>query len=197
MRQGRWTVLRLLLIAMPVVSLVAPAIFAQTPPAATQQVQQTRTVTTDTQGNTVVTTETLVNGQVEKRQITVTNPQGQLVRKVEEKFRKGRLRERETVTVNGAAITTAKSKFEHGIIEVAREVTVTQPGLVIEQIFRLNAIGKLVLVKEVREIRHAVGQDAKHKVNHKDKKDKDEATEEDKDNHDTRPDGKHGGEKRH
>ncbi len=123
MRQNGWVVLRLLVIAMAIVMAATPLLMAQT--------QQPVMVTKSTEvvsGNTVVTETTLVlvNGDLVpvKVEMTVISPGGQVLRKEETQF--------DPVTHQA----------------IAKEVKIFQNGQVIEQKFRVDANGNLVIVKE-------------------------------------------------
>ncbi len=122
MRQNGWVVLRLFVIAMAIVMAATPLLMAQTQQPV--MVKNTEVVL----GNTVVTETTLVlvNGDLVpvKVEMTVISPGGQVLRKEETQF--------DPVTHQA----------------IAKEVKIFQNGQVIEQKFRVDANGNLVIVQE-------------------------------------------------
>lgn len=142
-------------ITLMVIALVAPAVVAQTATQAGVTVQ--REVTTDAQGNRLVTERTFRNGVLVQVEIKTFSPQGLLLRKVEETFINGRLVEREIVVFNAQGQVVSKTEFTFdaaGQIVKVEETTVTfQNGqrVQVEREFRLIN-GVLTEVEREEEI---------------------------------------------
>lgn len=128
-------------ITLMVIALVAPVVVAQTATQTGVTVQ--REVTTDAQGNRLVTERTFRNGVLVQVEIKTFSPQGLLLRKVEETFINGRLVEREIVVFNAQGQIVSKTEFTFdaaGQIVKVEETTVTfQNGqrVQVEREFRL------------------------------------------------------------
>ena len=143
-----WTGVKIVVALTAVLALVLPLLAQPAPVAAQTGVTQQKTVTTDAQGNTVVTERTFLNGQLVKIEVTVTSPQGRVLSKTQERFVNGQLVQRETVTVNGATTTKVEQEFKviNGVLtEVEREV---------ETIAIVN--GERVQIKQEFELRNGV-----------------------------------------
>ncbi|MDR5695401.1 MAG: hypothetical protein QN121_09040 [Armatimonadota bacterium] len=147
---------------------------AQTPTGSSQpQKVVERTVTTDAQGNTIVTERTFVGGKLVKEEIMVRSPQGVLIAKLEISYdpTSGQVVKREaTVQTNAIPASIQETLGSLGIsfpqgtpVKVEQklqngqtielEVTFIQNGVKVEQEFKLIN-GKLTLVGEEREALH-------------------------------------------
>ncbi len=133
MRRRWW---QSILFAALLVTLVTPALLAQqsTAPGVTVQ----KTVTTDSQGNTVIVERTFQAGVLIKIEEKVVNAQGQLIRQVEQAFVGGQLVKVETVVVANGTTTKVERIFQNGQL-VKEERTVLnaqgQVQLKVETVF--------------------------------------------------------------
>jgi hypothetical protein len=149
-----WVAPKLALAVLVVVTIAAPAVFAQTPSSnmpAGASVQKTTTI--DALGNRFFTERTFINGLLAKQEVTVTSPAGQPVSKTETVLNAaGQVVKRETVTVNAGTVTKTEQKFANG--QLVRENTTTTTlnngqRVKVEREFQVvNGV-----VKEVREHR--------------------------------------------
>lgn len=156
MRWKRWAALKLTLVTYAALSIAAPAVIAQTPSStipAGVQVQKSTTV--NTQGNTLVTERTFVNGRLVKEEVTVTNGVGQVISKAETTFNvAGQIAKRETVTVSGGVITQVEQRFVNGqlVKQEIQTVAINNGQLVkVEREFQVIN-GVLKEVKEERKL---------------------------------------------
>ncbi|HXF81778.1 MAG TPA: hypothetical protein VNN19_03375 [bacterium] len=140
----------MLAVGMMVVVLTAPAL-AQSTAGVTVE----RTVTTDAQGNRVVTERTFRSGVLVQIEIKTFSPQGTLLRKVEETFVGGRLTGRETVVFNAAGQVVSKVEVTFdaaGHVVKVEETTVTfQNGRRVETEREFRLVNG-VLVEVEREV---------------------------------------------
>ncbi len=140
-----WTGLRLLVVLVALAGAVAPAVQATAQPRVTVE----ESVTTDPQGNRVVTERTFVDGVLVKVEVKVVSPQGQLLSKVEEVFHNGQVVNRETVTVSAGVTTKVEQTFENGVlVEEEREVLNARGETVHKVETEFNAAGQVVKVEE-------------------------------------------------
>ena len=169
----------------------AAGVYGQTPAGGSQtQKVVERTVTTDAQGNTIVTERTFVGGNLVKEEITVTSPQGAVIGKMEVSYdpATGQVIKREIKVQTDSippsireALSSIGIPVPQGVsvkIEEERrngqtisvEVSFVQNGVKVEQEYKL-VNGQLTLVKEERENEkeHQAGGDD-HKEETKDSK---------------------------
>jgi hypothetical protein len=140
-----WTGLRLLVVLVALAGAVAPAVQATAQPRVTVE----ESVTTDPQGNRVVTERTFVDGVLVKVEVKVITPQGQLLSKVEEVFQNGQLVNRQTVTVSGGVTTKLEQTFEGGrLVEEEREVLNDRGETVHKVETEFDATGQVVKMEE-------------------------------------------------
>lgn len=106
MELSRRSVAKLVIIGAAVLAIAAPAVVAQTP-----GVVEKLPAVVDANGNTVVTEQTRVGGQLVKEEITVTSPGGQLVSKTETTFdpATGTAKQEIVTVANGIATQVEKT----------------------------------------------------------------------------------------
>lgn len=92
--------------------------------------------------------------QLVSRIVTVTDQNGNLVRRDEETFGHGQIIRRESIVVSGDTVTTVRETLRDGrVVDRTEEVTIRDAGRVVRitRIFQLRD-GVLILVEEIRTV---------------------------------------------
>jgi len=148
MRRQWWQPMLMAVLLVTLVTPVTPALLAQqsTAPGVTVQ----KTVTTDSQGNTVIVERTFRNGALIKEEEKVVTPQGQLIRQVERTFVDGQLVKQETLIVANGTTTKVERIFRNGQLVTEERTVLNAQGQVqlkVETVFN-PATGLPVRVEE-------------------------------------------------
>jgi hypothetical protein len=133
MRRRWW---QSILFAALLVTLVTPGLLAQQSPAPGVTVQ--KTVTTDSQGNTVIVERTFQAGVLIKMEEKTFNAQGQLIRQVEQTFVGGQLVKVESVVVANGTTTKVERIFQNGQLVKEERIVLNAQGqiqLKVETVF--------------------------------------------------------------
>ncbi len=140
-----WIGLRLLVVLVAVAGTLTPAVQATAQPRVTVE----ESVTTDPQGNRVVTERTFVDGALVKVEVKVFSPQGVLLSKTEEVFQNGQVVSREVVTVSNGVITKVEQEFENGVLVGEEREVLNARGETIHKVETgFDAAGQVVEMEE-------------------------------------------------
>lgn len=144
----RWVVPKLAVAASAVLSIAVPTAIAQGPPSVMQGgvVVLPPVVTTDVHGNIMVTEQTMFDGMLLKKEVTVTTPTGQFISRVETILNAPGQGAKEQPAAAEGTITKIQQEFQNGwLIKEDLTVTTSQgiPISKVETTFNL-ATGRVV-----------------------------------------------------